>query len=78
MTCCPHRSLSHTYDTATRRNDGPCLVAECGCVGSQLEAENRLQIRGNAVSAWENVASPQGAQTPAGSDHPSLRKNERG
>lgn len=39
MTCCPHRPLSHTYRTATRRNDGPCLVAGCGCAGSENDEE---------------------------------------
>lgn len=52
-------------------------ILRCGCPCHE-SAQIALEIRGNDVSAWENVASPQGALTPAGSDHQSLRKNERG
>jgi len=56
---------------------GEVLRCECRiCHGK--DAQIALEVRGNDVSEWENVASPQGALTPAGSDHQSLRKNERG
>jgi hypothetical protein len=42
------------------------------------EDELALKIRDSSPSAWENVASPQGALTPAGSDHLPLSTNERG
>ena len=79
MTCtCSHRALTHRYVTATRSNVGECLALGCGCAGFDERAENPLGIRGNGMPTWENVASPQGAQTPAGSDHLTLPKNERG
>ena len=69
MTCsCTHIALCHQYRASTAANDGECLAPGCWCSGYE-SGEQALGIRGNGVSVWENVASPQGALTPAGSDH---------
>lgn len=59
---------------------------ECQRFFEQVDGHGRLEIvdedgadePGFALQAWENGASPQGASTPAGSNHPSLLENERG
>jgi hypothetical protein len=79
VTCtCQHIGLCHRYVTATRSNVGECLALGCGCGGFDERGENPLGMGGLSVATWENVASPQGALTPAGSDHLTLPKNERG
>jgi hypothetical protein len=78
VTChCTHIALAHQYRASTAANDGECLAPQCVCGGYE-SGEKSLGIRGKSTSTWENVASPQGALTPAGSDHLPLTTNERG
>lgn len=57
---------------------GSILRCGCACHESGESAQNASEIRGFSAEVRENVASPQGALTPAGSDHPPLLENERG
>jgi hypothetical protein len=78
MTChCTHIALCHQYRASTAANDGECLAPQCACGGYE-SGESALGIRDSGPVTWEYEASPTGALTPAGSDHQSLRKNERG
>jgi hypothetical protein len=65
-----------------QHHDG-CRTADCACPGHRdFPALNKGARHVDPVASGgemrDNKTSPQGAQTPAGSDHPSLPKNERG
>jgi hypothetical protein len=48
-------------------------ILRCGCACHEGASDRTFPLQ-----AWENVASPQGALTPAGSNHLPLLQNERG
>jgi hypothetical protein len=72
---------TRTYpDRATAEAERARIVEACGDRGDIeiVDAQNPLEIRGNGSVAWENKASPQGALTPAGSDHRSILETNGG
>lgn len=71
-------SLSGWCSVRGRPDCKRCRWAGCECPGCANPAQPRAIPAVQTARKWENETRPQGALTPAASDHPPLTKNERG